>query len=93
MVIGRESQGMINVGGNKVSAKSIERVILGHPDVLWCKVFGHKAPIIGILQRLKLSWHQTFRKRNLRGIRIEISKKCQKMGYRMYGSTSLEVLR
>lgn len=48
-VVGRDGRTDINVGGLKVSAFDVEAVIRGCPDVLWCRVFAVKAPLVGNL--------------------------------------------
>jgi acyl-CoA synthetase (AMP-forming)/AMP-acid ligase II len=40
---------MINIGGAKALAADIERVLLGHPYVQWCRVKGVAAPLVGQL--------------------------------------------
>jgi len=46
---GRNGSAQINVGGDKASIADIERVLLAHPHVLWCRVQGIKAPLLGHL--------------------------------------------
>jgi acyl-CoA synthetase (AMP-forming)/AMP-acid ligase II len=46
-ILGRNDTGFINVGGTKVDASHVARVLLDHPSVLWARVKGRKAPIIG----------------------------------------------
>jgi len=48
-ILGREDKSIINVGGIKVAACDVERRILEHPSVLWCRVYGRKAPLLGQL--------------------------------------------
>jgi acyl-CoA synthetase (AMP-forming)/AMP-acid ligase II len=48
-VLGRADHAFINIGGAKALAADIERVLLGHPDVLWCRVRGVRAPLVGQL--------------------------------------------
>ena len=48
-LLGRSGNGMINVGGSKVYSADVERVLLGHPEVLWCRVRGVRAPLVGRL--------------------------------------------
>lgn len=48
-LLGRAGRAMINVGGAKAFAADIERVILEHPYVLWCRVRGVRAPLVGQL--------------------------------------------
>lgn len=45
---GRES-GSINVGGNKVIPEDVEQILLKHPGVSQCVVYGKKNPIMGTL--------------------------------------------
>lgn len=40
---------MINVGGSKAFAGDIERVLLEHPSVAWCRVRAVKAAFVGEL--------------------------------------------
>jgi acyl-CoA synthetase (AMP-forming)/AMP-acid ligase II len=49
VVIGRESGTFISVGGAKVPAHEVERVLRAHPDVVWCRVKRRKAPFMGEL--------------------------------------------
>jgi acyl-CoA synthetase (AMP-forming)/AMP-acid ligase II len=46
-ILGRNDTGFINVGGTKVDASHVAQVLLNHPSVLWARVKGRKAPIIG----------------------------------------------
>ncbi len=48
-LLGRLGRAVINVGGAKAFAADIERVILEHPFVLWCRVRGVRAPLVGQL--------------------------------------------
>ena len=48
-ILGRADHAVINIGGAKALAADIERVLLGHPDVLWCRVRGVRAPLVGQL--------------------------------------------
>lgn len=47
VVLGRTDQGFINVGGTKVDAAQVANVLLQHPSVVWARVKGRKAPLIG----------------------------------------------
>lgn len=49
IILGREQSTFINVGGAKVPAHEVERVLRSHPAVLWCRVRRKKAPFIGEL--------------------------------------------
>jgi acyl-CoA synthetase (AMP-forming)/AMP-acid ligase II len=49
VIIGRAGSAIINVGGLKVSTSALEQRILEHPGVLWCRVSGRKAPLVGEL--------------------------------------------
>ncbi len=49
VIIGRAGSAIINVGGLKVSASALEQHVLRHPGVLWCRVTGRKAPLVGEL--------------------------------------------
>jgi acyl-CoA synthetase (AMP-forming)/AMP-acid ligase II len=46
--LGRDS-GAINVGGSKVQPEVVERVILGHPNVVAAKVSGRRSSFLGNL--------------------------------------------
>ncbi len=48
-LLGRAGNAMINVGGAKAHVADIERVLLAHPYVLWCRVRGVRAPLVGQL--------------------------------------------
>ncbi len=48
-LVGRAGHATINVGGAKALAADIERVLLDHPFVLWCRVRGVRAPLVGQL--------------------------------------------
>lgn len=48
-ILGRADRSVINVGGMKVAACDIERQLLQHPAVLWCRVYGRRAPMVGEL--------------------------------------------
>lgn len=48
-LLGRAGLAVINVGGAKAFAADIERVILEHPFVQWCRVRGVRAPLVGQL--------------------------------------------
>ena len=48
-ILGREGHALINIGGAKALAADIERVLLAHPYVLWCRVRGVRAPFVGQL--------------------------------------------
>ena len=48
-ILGRADHAVINIGGAKALAADIERVLLGHPLVLWCRVRGVRAPLVGQL--------------------------------------------
>lgn len=49
IVVGREGDGMVKVGGATVDCRQVEAVLLGHPGILWCQVRGRKAPLVGSL--------------------------------------------
>ncbi|MDK9699763.1 MAG: acyl--CoA ligase [bacterium] len=53
-IIGRAGSELINVGGAKVIPGEIEQLLLSHPDVLWCRVFGRRAPLVGELVVVEL---------------------------------------
>jgi acyl-coenzyme A synthetase/AMP-(fatty) acid ligase len=46
-ITGRLDTDEINVGGAKVSAGVVRSVLQAHPSVLWAKVTGRKAPVVG----------------------------------------------
>lgn len=46
-ILGRDSEKMINVGGQKAYPRDIESVILAHPSVQWCSVTAKRAPLMG----------------------------------------------
>jgi acyl-coenzyme A synthetase/AMP-(fatty) acid ligase len=48
-LLGRSDHAVINIGGAKALVADIERVLLGHPYVLWCRVRGVRAPLVGQL--------------------------------------------
>lgn len=48
-ILGRADHAVINIGGAKALAADIERVLLDHPYVLWCRVRGVRAPLVGQL--------------------------------------------
>lgn len=48
-ILGRADRSIINVGGLKAAACDIERQLLQHPGVLWCRVYGRRAPLMGEL--------------------------------------------
>jgi acyl-CoA synthetase (AMP-forming)/AMP-acid ligase II len=49
IILGREQSTFINVGGAKVPAHEVERVLRSHPAVMWCRVGRRKAPLVGEL--------------------------------------------
>lgn len=46
-IVGRLYGDEINVGGSKVAASVVGRVLLEHPAVMWAAVRGRRAPIVG----------------------------------------------
>jgi acyl-coenzyme A synthetase/AMP-(fatty) acid ligase len=46
-ITGRLDTDEINVGGAKMSAGVVRSVLQAHPSVLWAKVTGRKAPVVG----------------------------------------------
>ncbi len=48
-ILGRADHALINVGGLKVAVRDVERRLLQHPFVLWCRVYGRPAPLMGEL--------------------------------------------
>jgi acyl-CoA synthetase (AMP-forming)/AMP-acid ligase II len=49
VVVGREGDGMVKVGGATVDCRQVEAVLLGHPGILWAQVRGRRAPLVGNL--------------------------------------------
>jgi non-ribosomal peptide synthetase component E (peptide arylation enzyme) len=49
IILGRGEGAFINVGGAKVAAQEVERILLQHPNVLWCRVHRCRAPFVGEL--------------------------------------------
>jgi acyl-CoA synthetase (AMP-forming)/AMP-acid ligase II len=49
VVIGRQESSIVNVGGVKVLVHDVERALLQHDAVAWCRVYGRAAPITGAL--------------------------------------------
>jgi acyl-coenzyme A synthetase/AMP-(fatty) acid ligase len=47
MITGRLDRDEINVGGAKVSAGTVRDVLQAHPAVVWARVTGRRAPIVG----------------------------------------------
>lgn len=47
MILGRQEQDFINVGGNRVGLKRIEEVILKVPGILWARAYGVKSRLMG----------------------------------------------
>jgi len=46
-ILGRLSQDFINVGGNRVSLKKVEEIILQIPEIQWAKAYGVKSRLMG----------------------------------------------
>ena len=46
-IVGRRDTGFLNIGGAKVAAHRIESVLMTHPQIVWCKAYSKKAPIVG----------------------------------------------
>ena len=49
LITGRATSDEINVGGSKVSAGRVRAVLQDHPGVLWARVRGRTAPLVGAL--------------------------------------------
>lgn len=49
IILGRAENSFINVGGIKVAGHEVERILLQHPAILWCRVYRRKAPLMGEL--------------------------------------------
>lgn len=49
VILGRVGNAFLNVGGAKVHTSEVLQVILSHPAVLWCRVRGHEARLVGTL--------------------------------------------
>lgn len=47
VIVGRSEHSVINVGGTKVGVYDVERCLLDHQSILWCRAHGVKAPLIG----------------------------------------------
>lgn len=56
-LLGRAGHAVINIGGAKALAADIERVLLAHPYVLWCRVKGVSAPLVGQLVSAEIVPH------------------------------------
>lgn len=48
-VVGRFNQSIVNVGGLKVATADVDAVLLGHPEVAWCRAYAKRAPLVGEL--------------------------------------------
>jgi len=48
-LLGRAAGSLINVGGAKVLCGDVERALLAHPEVAWCRVYGRRSPLTGEL--------------------------------------------
>lgn len=55
-VCGREKS-MINVSGNKVFPEEVEHVLLAHPDIKECRVFGTTHPLLGEIVQAAIVLH------------------------------------
>lgn len=49
VIIGRSGHATVNVGGEKISCLSVEKAVMEHPKVRWCRAYGKKSPIVGEL--------------------------------------------
>jgi acyl-CoA synthetase (AMP-forming)/AMP-acid ligase II len=49
LVVGREGDGMVKVGGATVDCRQVEAALLAHPGILWAQVRGRRAPLVGNL--------------------------------------------
>lgn len=49
LITGRLASDEINVGGSKIAASQVARVLLEHPGVAWTSVQGRRAPIVGTI--------------------------------------------
>jgi acyl-CoA synthetase (AMP-forming)/AMP-acid ligase II len=49
ILLGRKETSLINVGGAKVPAHEVEKALLAHPAVAWCRVYRRRAPFLGEL--------------------------------------------
>ena len=47
VIVGREGEGMLNVGGRKASKAHLEQAIRQHPDIAWCRVYTRRSPVAG----------------------------------------------
>ena len=48
-ILGRADHAIVNVGGLKVAVCDVERQLLQHPAVQWCRAYARRAPMIGEL--------------------------------------------
>lgn len=48
-IVGRAESTLINVGGAKVDAAEVTRVLQEHPAVVWSRVYGRRSPLVGEL--------------------------------------------
>ena len=49
LVIGRRESSFINVGGMKITTHAVERALLEHPRVAWCRVRARQSNLMGSL--------------------------------------------
>jgi acyl-coenzyme A synthetase/AMP-(fatty) acid ligase len=49
LIVGRRDSSFINVGGMKLSSYAVERALLDHPRVAWCRVRARPSPLVGSL--------------------------------------------
>jgi acyl-coenzyme A synthetase/AMP-(fatty) acid ligase len=49
VVVGRRDASFINVGGMKLSSYAVERALLEHPRVAWCRARARPSPLVGSL--------------------------------------------
>ncbi|MFM9615694.1 AMP-binding protein [Streptomyces niveiscabiei] len=47
MILGRVHGDEINVGGSKVAASAVRKVLLDHESVVWARVSGRRVPVMG----------------------------------------------
>lgn len=48
-ITGRLAHDQLNVGGAKVAASDVREVLIGHPAVVWARVYSRRAPVVGEL--------------------------------------------
>ncbi len=49
VITGRRDSAIVNVGGTKVAVYDVECALRTHAQVVWCRVYGRPAPLVGSL--------------------------------------------